>query len=277
MYDPADVVLPASIVETFADKPRVQRSYSAHWTFDSIGLDGWRELTAAYWGYVTLIDEQVGRVLAALDDLDLTERTLVCFTADHGEFTGAHRLHDKGPAMYDDIYRIPLIVAGPGVTPDSRPDQFVGLTDLTATIVSVAGMGVPAHYDGASLQPILAGEETPGWREEIIAEFHGHHFPYPQRMIRTRTHKLVVSPADRNELYDLVADPDELHNRYDHPELAAVRNGLMAELYRQLQARGDNFFHWMTSMWEVGGKTHDAMLSDLDATTPQPSGTSTTV
>lgn len=265
-YDPATVDLPASIAETFAAKPRVQSSYSQHWTFDSIGLDGWRELTAAYWGYVTLIDEQVGRVLAALDELDLTDSTVVAFTADHGEFTGSHRLHDKGPAMYDDIYRIPFIVAGPGVRGGRCEDRFATLTDLTPTFCDLAGVTPPGHYDGRSLLPLLRGEPDIDWPAEIVAEFHGHHFPYPQRMIRTGTHKLVVNPADRNELYDLAADPDELHNRYDHPELADVRRALSRRLYEVLRERGDNFYHWMSSMNEVGAKSYDVALSQLDTT-----------
>lgn len=263
-YDSASVTLPASLAETFAGKPAVQRHYSAHWTFDSLPLDTWRELIAAYWGYVTLIDEQVGRILAAVDALGLADRTVIVFTADHGEFTGSHRLHDKGPAMYDDIYRIPLVAAGPGVRTGAEERRPVTLLDLTPTFLELAGCPVPGHYDGSSLLPLLRGDTPLSWRETVVAEFHGHHFPYPQRMIRTATHKLVVNPADRNELYDLVADPDELHNRYDHPEFRAIRDVLMGDLYRQLQERGDNFYHWMTSMFEVGAKSYDAALSEMD-------------
>lgn len=263
-YDPALVDLPESVAETFAAKPRVQRSYSEHWTFDSIGLDGWRELIAAYWGYVSLIDEQVGRILDAVDELGLRDDTVVAFTADHGEFTGAHRLHDKGPAMYDDIYRIPFLIADP-TGPGGRHDEhFVTLTDLAPTFCDYAGIQPPDHYDGRSLRPLLAGEPVSDWPTEVVAEFHGHHFPYPQRMIRTADYKLVVNPGDRNELYDLRADPHELHNRYDHPELADVRGALMSRLYQILRERGDNFYHWMTSMYEVGAKTYDTALSQLD-------------
>lgn len=128
------------MMETFANKPRVQSHYSAHWTFDSFSPDQWRKLIAVYWGYVSLIDEQVGRVLGALDELGLTDDTAVLFTADHGEFTGSHRLHDKGPAMYDDIYRIPLLARVPGGPAAQTTDAFVTLTDLTPTILDLAGL-----------------------------------------------------------------------------------------------------------------------------------------
>jgi arylsulfatase A-like enzyme len=269
-YDAGQVELPASIAETFANKPRVQQHYSSHWTFDSVGPERWRELIAAYWGYVTLIDEQVGRILAVVEELGLVDDTAVLFTADHGEFTGAHRLHDKGPAMYDDIYRVPLIARIPGCPAGQVQDAFATLTDLTPTFLELAGVEAPAHYQGRSLLPLVAGSQPDDWPVEVVAEFHGHHFPYPQRMIRTADHKLVVNPADVNELYDLRADPDELQNRYEHPELAAVRRELMTRLYDVLRERGDNFYHWMTSMFEVGAKTYDTALSDLDEETTRP-------
>ncbi|MFG1817697.1 sulfatase-like hydrolase/transferase [Kribbella sp. NPDC049174] len=269
-YDVDQVELPASIAETFANKPRVQRHYSSHWTFDSVGPDRWRELIAAYWGYVTLIDEQVGRILAVVDELGLAGDTAVLFTADHGEFTGAHRLHDKGPAMYDDIYRVPLLARVPGCPAGQVQDAFATLTDLTPTFLELAGVEVPTQYQGRSLLPLIAGSRPDDWPAEVVAEFHGHHFPYPQRMIRTADYKLVVNPADVNELYDLRADPDELQNRYDHPELTDVRRELMGRLYDVLRERGDNFYHWMTSMFEVGAKTYDTALSDLDEETTRP-------
>jgi hypothetical protein len=83
-------------------------------------------------------------------------------------------------------------------------------------------------------------------------------------MIRTDRYKLVVNPSDVNELYDLGADPDELHNRWGHPELRSARRDLLGRLYDELRARGDNFYHWMTTMEEVGDKSYDTSLSQLD-------------
>ena len=264
MYDPDEIALPESVREDFAGKPPVQRNYSAHWAFDTMDEATSRKLIAAYWGYVTLIDEEIGRILDAVDRLALGRRTAVLMTADHGEFTGAHRLHDKGPAMYDDIYRIPALARIPGAPGGQTRDEFVTLMDFTATILDIAGMPTSQAVDGRSLVPLVTGEE-PEWRPDILVEFHGHHFPYPQRMLRTRTHKLVVNPESVNELYDLAADPHELVNRIDDPELAEVRRTLMTELYRQLRERGDNFSHWMTSMFEVGPADHDPTLSSFES------------
>ncbi|GAA3526207.1 sulfatase-like hydrolase/transferase [Amycolatopsis ultiminotia] len=263
-YDPADVELPPSVHETFDGKPPVQRNYSAHWAFDTLDEETSRKLIAVYWGYVSLVDHEIGRILDALDRLGLAGRTSVMMTADHGEFTGAHRLHDKGPAMYDEIYRIPALLRIPGAPRQQARDEFVTLMDFTATILDLAGLPTGDAADGTSLRPLAEGE-TPQWPDSVLAEFHGHHFPYPQRMLRTGTHKLVVNPESVNELYDLRADPHELVNRIDDPQLAGLRRELMTELHRQLRDRGDNFYHWMTSMFEVGGTDYDVTLSSFES------------
>ncbi|MFC9219854.1 sulfatase-like hydrolase/transferase [Streptomyces hygroscopicus] len=265
-YDPGLVELPPSIAETFEGKPPVQRNYSAHWTFDTMPIEVTRKLIAVYWGYVTLIDEQIGRILTRLDELGLTDDTSVFFTADHGEFTGAHRLHDKGPAMYEDIYRIPGIIRVPGQEPRVRR-EFVSLTDCTATILELAGCDPSPATDSRSLLPLVRGEH-PDWPKELLAEFHGHHFPYPQRMLREDRYKLVVNPESVNELYDLDADPHELSNRYEHPELAGVRRRMMRRLYDLLRERGDNFYHWMTPMYDIGALDYDPTLSSFESAEP---------
>ncbi|NRQ34747.1 sulfatase-like hydrolase/transferase [Nonomuraea sp. NN258] len=266
MFDPDLVELPKSIAETFADKPPVQANYSAHWTFDTMPLEVTRKLIAVYWGYVALIDAQIGRVMDAMRRLGLDDETAVFFTCDHGEFTGAHRLHDKGPAMYEDIYRTPGLLRLPGQEPGVVRTEFVSLLDCTATILDLAGLDPSPAVDSRSLVPLAKGEQVP-WEEDIVCEFHGHHFPYPQRMIRTDRYKLVVNPDSTNELYDLFTDPDELLNRYTHPEMAEVRARLMQRLYEVLRARGDNFYHWMTSMYDVGDVSYDPTMSGLDEAT----------
>ncbi|WP_433831920.1 sulfatase-like hydrolase/transferase [Actinoplanes sp. CA-015351] len=258
MIDPADVELPKSISETFEGKPAVQKNYSAHWTFDTMPIEVTRKLIAVYWGYVSMIDYEIGRILEEIDE----DGTTVFFTCDHGEFTGSHRLHDKGPAMYEDIYRTPGIIRIPGAAPQTR-DEFVSLLDCTATILDLAGADTTPAVDSRSLVPLVQGEH-PDWQPDIVCEFHGHHFPYPQRMLRDDRYKLVVNPESTNELYDLERDPDELLNIYGHPEMAPVRDRMMGRLYQLLVDRDDRFYHWMTSMYQVGSVDHDPTLSGLD-------------
>ncbi|MCW3840432.1 sulfatase-like hydrolase/transferase [Micromonospora yasonensis] len=268
LVDPADVELPRSVAETFHGKPPVQKNYSAHWTFDTMPIETTRKLIAVYHGYVALIDRQIGRVLDALQRLGLVEDTSVFFTCDHGEFTGAHRLHDKGPAMYEDIYRTPGLLRVPGEPGGVVRTEFVSLLDCTATILELAGLDPKSAVDSRSLLPLVGGGEA-RWEEDLVCEFHGHHFPYAQRMLRTDRYKLVVNPDSVNELYDLQLDPDELLNIYEHPEMAEIRTRMMHRLYQLLQERGDKFYHWMTSMYDVGETRYDPTLSGLDEATYQ--------
>jgi len=265
LVDPEQIELPRSIAETFRGKPPVQANYSAHWAFDTLPIDVSRKLLAVYHGYVALIDHEIGRVLHALEGLGLADNTAVIFTSDHGEFTGAHRLHDKGPAMYEDIYRTAGILRVPGAPAGVVRSEFVSLLDCTATILDLAGLDTSAAVDSRSLLPLADnGSGEIDWPSDVVCEFHGHHFPYPQRMIRDARYKLVVNPESVNELYDLETDPDELINRYSHPELAPIRDRLMRRLYGRLVERGDNFHHWMASMYPVGRLDHDPTLSGLD-------------
>lgn len=263
LYGPDDVELPESVRETFENKPPVQKNYSEHWAFDTMTERQSRQLLALSMGYVAMIDMELGRVFEAMREHGLIDETAIFFSSDHGEFTGSHRLHDKGPAMYDDIYKTAGIVRIPGGPKGQVRDELVSLMDCTATILELAGADTHPATDSASLVRLVEGKQT-AWRDYIICEYHGHHFPYPQRMIRNHRYKLIVNPESVNELYDLEADPHELTNAYQHPELEATRSLLMTELYEALKARGDKFYHWMTSMYEVGELNHDPSMGQLD-------------
>jgi arylsulfatase A-like enzyme len=263
MYSADDVDLPTSVSETFEGKPVVQENYSKHWAYDSMSPETSRKLIALSLGYVSMIDMEIGRVMQAMEDHGLMESSAIFFSSDHGEFTGSHRLHDKGPAMYDDIYRTAGIVRVPGSPVGQVRGELVSLLDCTATILELAGADPSPALDSVSLLPLISGADVP-WREFIVCEFHGHHFPLPQRMIRNHEYKLIVNPESVNELYDLNSDPDELINRYLDPGVASVRESLMLGLYTFLRDRGDNFFHWMTSMYEVGEVSYDPSMGQLD-------------
>lgn len=267
LYGPDDVELPESISETFAGKPKVQQNYSQHWAFDSMSERQSRQLLALSLGYVAMIDMELGRVFDALREVGLLEDTVVFFSADHGEFTGSHRLHDKGPAMYDDIYKTPGIVRIPGGPEGQVRDELVSLLDCTATILELAGADQSPAVDSTSLVSLITTPEpSETWRQSLVCEYHGHHFPYPQRMLRNHRYKLVVNPESINELYDLELDPHELTNSFENSKYRKIRGQMLKELYQALKKRGDNFYHWMTTMYEVGDLDYDPSMSQLDKT-----------
>jgi len=231
MYDPEDVDLPESAIrETFEDKPRAHEAQR----IDFLDTADWRRILAAYHGWVTFIDEQVGRVLDELDRLGLADSTAVVYTSDHGGFVTAHKSHDKGPAMYEDIYNVPLVTRNLTDRGDAETD-FVSLLDLPPTFLEIAGAEVPERYDGRSLYDLGAED----WREGILGEFHGHKYAYQQRMLRTDRYKLVLNQADTPELYDLKRDPHELDNRIDDPRYGEVAESLYERLLDRLAETGD--------------------------------------
>lgn len=249
LIDSEEIQLPGSFAETFDGKPMVQQAYAEYWSTDCFTVDEWKKITAVYWGYVAMIDHEIGRILEALEELGLTDSTAVMFTADHGEFTGAHRLNDKGPAMYEDIYRIPAILALPdGEARVSR--EFVSLTDFTATFLEIAGAATDG-VRGESLLPLASGHVPKGWRQDILCEFHGHHFAYTQRMLRTDRYKLVANPEGVDEFYDLEADPDELNNAVNVPYYAETVRGMRRNMYAQLVERGDKFSQWLAFSGDI--------------------------
>ncbi|MFC0265503.1 sulfatase-like hydrolase/transferase [Alloscardovia macacae] len=265
LIDPNDIVLPESFGDSLIAKPKVQQNYATYWSTSSFNTEEWKKLIAVYWGYVAMIDFEIGRILDAARELGLMDDTAMFFTADHGEFTGAHRLNDKGPAMYDDIYRIPFIARIPGLTHGEKRDEYVSLIDIPATIMDIAGIDPAKVEDGRSLVPLLAGEVPEDWRQNMVCEFHGLHFPIQQRMLRTDDYKLVISHESINELYDLKHDPFELNNLYTAPAFDEVRREMAAELYTQLKERGDSSFaKWMAAMTEFDIPLSNTARSDWD-------------
>jgi arylsulfatase A-like enzyme len=246
MYDPADVALPDSYAETFDGKPRAHERYVDYRGVASFDREQWSRLLAAYWGFVTLIDDQVGRVLDVLEAQGVAEDTLVVHTADHGDFVGGHRQFNKGPLMYEDTYRIPLQVRWPGVVePGSTTHAFVRLHDLMPTFLDVAGAPTPANLDGRSLRPLLAGDPPDEWPDAVVAEYHGDEFGlYTQRLVRAGRYKYVYNTPDVDELYDLRRDPAELQNLIDHPDYADVRRDCRNRLLDWMAETDDPLRQW---------------------------------
>ena len=245
MYDPADIPEHPGYRETFANKPYRQQLIERLWGLGDYGWKGFQEIGARYFGHCTLIDDMVGHVLDHLAALGLADDTIVIFTTDHGDCMGAHRLIEKGEFMYDEIYRIPLIVSHPACeNPGTTCDEFAYLHEIMPTILDAAGCEGPDDLDGQSLLPAALGQEYANGREEIYAVFERHFTVVNQRMVRTRTHQFTFNSGDQGELYDLVKDPCQLENVYGRPEYEDVRRDLMERMDRHMRELGDPLGGW---------------------------------
>ncbi|WP_255314506.1 sulfatase-like hydrolase/transferase [Bacillus sp. FJAT-26390] len=187
-----------------------------------------------YYGAMSSIDSQIGRLLEYLKQHNLYENTVIIFTADHGESLGIHGgLCDKSFFMYEETCRIPLIVKPAGNRMEPRTEtSFVGTCDIHATILDLAGAGSPPPgADGRSFAPTLAGEELSEWPDCIVTEGAGLEAAmFTQRMLRKGTFKYVFNCGDMDELYDLAGDPHELTNLINRSDYAQT----LAELRQSL-------------------------------------------
>ncbi len=196
-----------------------------------------RRMVAAYWAQIELIDENVGRMLEALEATGQRERTIVVFMSDHGDMLGDHGLLQKGARFYDGAVRVPLIVSWPGrVREGLRGEALVELADVPVTLMEATGLEIPEDVHGRSLMPILRGEAPADrFRDFVRCEYHdampvGH--ATHANMLADERYKLVVYHGrDVGELYDLRADPGEFDNLWSDPSHAEVRFELTRRLF----------------------------------------------
>jgi arylsulfatase A-like enzyme len=183
-----------------------------------------------YYGLVTHLDEQVGRILAALQKSGHADDTIVIYTADHGLALGSHGLLGK-QSLYEHSMKSPLVVAGPGVPAGKSTDAFTYLFDLFPTVCDLAGAKPPEGMAGHSLRPILAGEKR-RVRDSVFLAFSGL-----MRSVRDDRWKLIVyPPINHAELFDLERDPYETKDLAGDLEHALRVASLSAQM-TQVQAK----------------------------------------
>ena len=225
--------LSPSMEETWENKPWVQKRMSTHfWGVEDMDADTWREAVAKYAGYCAFLDWQTGRLIQQLEVLGLRNDTVIIYTTDHGSMVGHHKLIDKGPYPYDDIQRIPLIVAGPDVAAGQTSDEFVYLHDLTPTILERGGAEPFPCSNAQSLVPVLEGGTLPESRDDVYMTRHHHPYPCEQRFVRTKRYKFAFNLLDTDELYDLAWKPG-----FSNPALKRVSRTALGAMLRLVRSR----------------------------------------
>ncbi len=194
---------------------------------------------AVYYGMISFMDQQIGRILEALERLGLAENTLVVFTTDHGHFLGQHGLIAKGAFHYEDLLRLPFIARYPGrIAAGGTCDALQGLVDLAPTFLDVCGLPIPGAMQGVTQWPVWTGR-SPAARRDVVIEFRHQPTKVHLRTLVTERWKMTVyRDQPYGELFDLRDDPGELHNRWDDPQCADVKAQMLhrfinAELVRE--------------------------------------------
>lgn len=179
-----------------------------------------RELIANYYGMISLIDHNVGRILLQLQDLKLAQDTLVVYSTDHGDWLGDHGLILKGPMAYEGLLRVGLIFSGPGIPKSKVIDDPVSTVDLPATFAEFCGVSLKETHS-KSLKKMIQKSETRDFAYsewDLRASRSG--VDLDLRTVRTKRHKLTVDlRSGAGEIYDLRDDPHEMRNLFDDEKL----------------------------------------------------------
>lgn len=185
-----------------------------------------RQVIAAYYAMIELIDDQFARLLDVLQNSDQLRDTLIVFTSDHGELLGDHGLLYKGCRFFEGLVHVPLIIAWPGQLKAGRVSEaLVESVDIAPTLLEAAGLAVPYFMQGRSLWPLLLGRtELHRHKPHVVAEYNDalgsarRPIPSHATMVFDGRYKSVVY-HDQNlgELFDLQDDPGEFDNLWDAP------------------------------------------------------------
>ena len=184
-----------------------------------------------YFALITHMDEQIGRILNALEDSGKSENTIIIFTSDHGLACGQHGLMGK-QNLFEHSVKPPLIIAGPGIPKDIKIDTPVYMQDIMPTSLEIAGISVPNHVAFKSLLPVLEGKNS---YDSIYGAYKDK-----QRMVRKGNIKLIWYPENNTWLlFDLEVDPFETNNLSDNPQYNELLKSMKKELIKQQEILSD--------------------------------------
>ena len=245
-----------------ADKPEHIRRWA------QTGNRQGKDTLTAFLGCHAFLDHEVGRLFTGIDRY--APDALVLYAADHGDGLGAHGIWGTGPALYEEIVGVPLIVRWPGHLPaGARWVQPVSLVDITPTILEAFGVPLAAGGQGESLLGMFGSDQRPAGRSVFI-EFNrddvdddGTGGFLPIRGVTDGHFKLVVNLLTTDELYDLDRDPYELTNLIDRKEFASRRNALHHQLLEWMNHTRDPF---RGHVWEARPWRLDATPATWDYT-----------
>jgi arylsulfatase A-like enzyme len=265
MYTPDDIPAWDNFKDDFSGKPMGHLRKLEEWKLQDKDWAWWNRLVAKYYGVVSLIDKCVGEVIKAIQDLGIEDQTIFVFTTDHGDAMGSHGHFEKAGTMYDEVFRIPMIIKGPRewIAP-GRIDAFVRSLDLVPTFVEWSGGQISAPIDGTSLASWGRGEKVANWPDSVYCEHHGEVWGYQsQRMVRTTRWKYVYNPHSIDELYDLKDDPAELVNRISDRAYRDVLQEMKARLLGWNDATNDMFV-WRWVRWNFPEPVLPDQASELN-------------
>ncbi|MCK5844865.1 MAG: sulfatase-like hydrolase/transferase [Victivallales bacterium] len=256
-YDDADIPLPDPKGEIAASLIPAPAS-SAISEIDQYSDDVKRFIVKHYLASISLVDDNIGRLINALERTRQMENTIIVFVADHGEFLGNHGLLRKPSLHFDETLRVPLIIRVPDTTDGGRRiSGLVELTDVHPTLLGLLDIPINDGVQGIDWSEALKnGDEVS--REDIYSDmfdlepqkFGKRNGPYMAvQTIRTPEWKLNVYPTagfEYGQLFNLLDDPDETRNLYNDPQSHEIRERMLWRLNSRSHRNHDPLPYWLT-------------------------------
>ncbi len=198
-----------------------------------------QEAAACYYGRIIDIDRQYGRLLDLLEKNGQIDNTIIVLSSDHGELLGAHGLYCKNISAYEEVYNIPMVLAGPGIAQGQTSRARVGLHDVGPTLLEMACAAPLGQVHGRSFADVLRHPTAQNDRfNQGFAEYFGSRYMLSQRVFWDDDWKLVLNGFDFDELYDLERDPYELNNLIDDPACKDRIREMMTHVHRIMKETG---------------------------------------
>jgi arylsulfatase A-like enzyme len=192
-----------------------------------------REMIAEYYRYISYLDHEIGRILAALEASPYAKNTIVVFAADSGVARGQHGLIGK-QNVYEHSMRVPLVIAGPGIPEDKRTNAMCYLFDVLPTLGKLCGVPGPSTSEGVDFSASLRDPSRAVRSQMVFA------YQKVQRAIRDDRWKLIRYPQiNKTQLFDLKTDPWEMTNLAEKPEHAEHLTDLTDRMAKELTQFGD--------------------------------------
>ena len=257
-YDLDAIELPENLNADFSDRPNLYRRERL--ITRNLSEEHWRRARACYYGCISEMDAQFGKLLDQLEAADAVEETVIILLADHGRYVGAHGFDAHNIGAFEEIYRIPLVMAGPGIRSNAHSDALVGIQDLCPTILELAGADPINVPDSNSFAPALSKSDIGDAFQQGFAEYHGSRFPLAQRILWDGDWKFVFNGFDFDELYNLRNDPCEMRNLASDPAHSGRVKAMMSEIWDRLRTTGDRTLlesHYFSLRLGVVGPNRD--------------------
>ncbi len=247
MYRPQDIPLPANFLHGHPFNNGELQIRDEMLAAFPRNPDEIRRHLAEYYAMISHLDDKLGQIVEALSQRGLLDNTIIVLAGDNGLALGQHGLMGK-QSCYDHSVRVPLVFVGPGVPVGRRTDAFAYLLDIFPTLCDLTGTPVPASVEGRSLAKTIAG--GPAVRENLYFAYTDKH-----RAIRDRRYKLIEYVVEgrhtMTQLFDLQADPCEMHNLAADAAHAGTLHRLRAELIAHRDDWGDTVSPWGKTFWDA--------------------------